>query len=282
MYSNFDGQLLEVEIGIPASIRARLAQFDEEQAAKAAAPPTEPQYCTRAEMEALRYKMQQQMDEAIKAIVPPYSPAAMIEHACRPLRDEIADLKDDLGNVCRALGRYAISECGEVPGSDLLTYLKCQVWYSPWLTKDEQKTKSIWSFRLSVEVRHHRLPEEINIRLFPIAQFYKTAKKPAMRTEPVIQACEYLLDCAREDSWAGFIQGFTRKKGRPYVKEQVAFITGHQNDTSPIATQARVSFMLDGKLHVFSDMRPSNGDSGSSLWWCEWRASDPSTTELSA
>ncbi len=102
----------------------------------------------------------------------------MIEHACRPLADQIEGLRDDNDNLRRALGRYAMSECGELPANDLTTYLKCQVWYSPWLTKDEQKIKSIWSFRVSVEVRHHRLPEEINVRLFPIKQFYKTAKKP--------------------------------------------------------------------------------------------------------
>ena len=76
----------------------------------------------------------------------------MIEHACRPLWDQIDGLREDNDNLRRALGRYAISECGELPANDLTTYLKCQVWYSPWLTKDEQKIKSIWSFRVSVEV----------------------------------------------------------------------------------------------------------------------------------
>ncbi len=69
MYSNLDGQPLEVETqtGMPESIRARIARFNEEQAAKAIAAPIEQQYCTRAEMEALRYEMQMRMDEAIKA-----------------------------------------------------------------------------------------------------------------------------------------------------------------------------------------------------------------------
>jgi hypothetical protein len=283
MYSNLDDQPLGVETqtGMPESIRARLARFSEEHAANAVIAPVEQQYCTRAEMEALRHEMQMRI-EAIKADMPRYRTVDMIDHACRPLRDEIAGLKDDLGNVCRALGRYATSECGEVPESDLLTYLKCQVWHSPWLTKDEQKIKSIWSFRVSVEVRHHRLPEEINVRLFPIRQFYKMAKKPSMRTEPVIEACEYFLDHGGDDAWAGFIQGFTRKKGRPYVKDQVGFIHGHQSDVSPLATQVRVSFLLGGKLHSFSNVRPSNGDAGSSLWWCEWRAGEPSTNEPSA
>jgi hypothetical protein len=197
--------------------------------------------------------------------------------------DEIANLKDDLANVTRALGRYAISECGEVPENHLLTYLKCQVWHSPWLTKDEQKIKSIWSLRLSVEVAHHRLPEEINIRLFPLKQFYKTATKPANRTDSVISACDFLMDHgATGDAWAGFIQGFTRKKGRPYVKDQAAFLVHAGRDITPTATQARLSFMLAGKLHRFSDMRPANGDAGSALWWCEWRASESSRSEPAA
>ena len=68
MYSNSDGQPLAVETqtGMPESIRARIARFNEEQAAKAIAAPIEQQYCTRAEMEALRYEMQMRMNEAIK------------------------------------------------------------------------------------------------------------------------------------------------------------------------------------------------------------------------
>jgi hypothetical protein len=281
MYSNFDDQPTEVETRVPESIRARIARFEEDKAVKAVTPPIEQQF-TLSDVEALLAKhdrlFQTKIDEATLRFA---SSSAMIEHACRPLLDQIEGLRDDNDNLRRALGRYAISEGGELPANDLTTYLKCQVWYSPSLTKDEQKFKSIWSFRVSVEVRHHRLPEEINVRLFPIEQFYKTAKKPALRTEPVIQACEYLLDHGGQDAWAGFIQGFTRKKGRPYVKEQVGFIHGHQTDTSPAATQARVSFMLDGKLHTFSNMRRSNGDERSSLWWCEWRAGEPSTSERS-
>ena len=97
-------------------------------------------------------------------------------------------LEEDNDNFRRALGRYAISECGELPHPDLdITYLKSQIWYSPWLTEAEKRTKSIWSPRFSVDVRHHRLPEEINVRLFPIKQFYKSAKRPAMQTESVME-----------------------------------------------------------------------------------------------
>lgn len=57
--------------------------------------------------------------------------------------------------------------CVAAPDLDI-TYLKSQIWYSPWLTEAEKRTNSIWSLRFSVDVRHHRLPEEINVRLFPI------------------------------------------------------------------------------------------------------------------
>jgi hypothetical protein len=220
------------------------------------------QYVTRAEMDELRREMQ-----AVRA----YFDSTVIDFDIGARDAEIAALKEQNALIIRALGKYAISECGEVPDSALLTYLKCQIWYSPHLTKDEQKNKSIWSFRLSVEVAHHRLPEEINIRLFPISQFYYTAKKPHMRTPLIIQACEFLLD-QKSDAWAGFVQGFTHKKGRPYVKEQAGFIVGHTNDTSstPLVSP-QVSFALAEKQHIFTPVRPANGDAGSSLWWCDWR-----------
>ncbi len=232
MHSNLDGQPPEVgtQTEMPESIRARIARFEKERAATGVTLPTDQQqYCTRGEMEVLRYEMRMQIDEAIKSVGPRYSAVDLIDFRCRPIDDEIAKLKDDLANVTRALGRYAISECGEVPKNHLLTYLKCQVWHSPWLTKDEQKIKSIWSLRLSVEVAHHRLPEEINIRLFPLRQFYKTATKPANGTDSVMTACDFLMDHgATDDAWAGFIQGFARKEGHTSrIKRRSSFTSGH-------------------------------------------------------
>ena len=107
MYCKSDNQPIGVETqtGMPESIRARIARFNGDQAAKTIAPPIEPQYCTRAEMESLRYEMQMRMDEAIKAITPRYSAVDMIEHACRPLLAQIDGLRDDNDNLRRALGR---------------------------------------------------------------------------------------------------------------------------------------------------------------------------------
>jgi hypothetical protein len=221
--------------------------------------------------EAVNRRMKE-IERAIAVPAPAPPAATLIEFAIRPLRDRIEALEECNDNFRRALGRYAISECGELPHPDLgITYLKCQIWYSPWLTQAEQRTKSIWSLRLSVNVRHHRLPEEINVRLFPIKQFYKTAKKPAMQTESVMGACEFLTEHASDNAYAGYVQGFTRKKGRPYVKEQAAFLVHADEDTSPMATQARLTLIIYGRLYRFSDMRPANGDQGSALWWCEWK-----------
>jgi hypothetical protein len=161
---------------MPESIRARIARFNGDQAAKTIAPPIEPQYCTRAEMESLRYEMQMRMDEAIKAITPRYSAVDMIEHACRPLLAQIDGLRDDNDNLRRALGRYAMSECGELPANDLTTYLKCQVWYSPWLTKDEQKIQE-----------HLELPRVCGSGASPIARRDQRALVPA---HPVLQDSE--------------------------------------------------------------------------------------------
>jgi hypothetical protein len=274
---NVTETLQETILALPESSPMRqrwLQRFNEER--------TEPQptllesndqCCAGSEMQVMKQRL-----DALEARMPSYSFPAMLDFALHSRDQEIADLKDQNSLIIRALGKYAIGECGELPDKALLTYLKCQVWHSPHLTKDEQKIKSIWSFRLSIEVAHHRLPEEINVRLFPLKQFYHTARKPNMRTQPIVDACENLLDHGMEDeAWAGFIQGFTRKKGRPYVKEQAGFIFNHMKDTSPMATQAQVMFSLSGKLHEFSPMRPANGDAGSSLWWCEWRQSEAAT-----
>jgi hypothetical protein len=156
--------------------------------------------------EAVNRRMKE-IERAIAVPAPAPPAATLIEFAIRPLRDRIEALEECNDNFRRALGRYAISECGELPHPDLgITYLKCQIWYSPWLTQAEQRTKSIWSLRLSVNVRHHRLPEEINVRLFPIKQFYKTAKKPAMQTESVMGACEFLTEHASDNAYAGYVQ----------------------------------------------------------------------------
>jgi hypothetical protein len=253
------------ELPPDSPIRQRWASRLEREAEQ----PDSQQYCTLHQVEAMLSKQRFDIEQMIQAVP---SAHTLIEFISRPLRDRIDDLEEDNKLLRRALGRYAITECGEVPPTDLLTYLKAQVWHSPWLTKEEQKTKSIWSLRLSVEVANHRLPEEINVRLFPLKQFLKTAKKTSMHDKAVMQACDYLMDKgACDESWAGYIQGFTRKKGRPYVKDQAAFLVHAEQDTSPTATQARLTFILAEQLHCFSQMRPANGEAGSALWWCEWR-----------
>ena len=84
-------------------------------------------------------------------------------------------------------------------------------------------------------------------------------------------ACEFLTENASDKTYAGYVQGFTRRKGRPYVKEQAAFLVHADEDTSPMATQAKLTLILYGRLYDFSEMRPANGDEGSALWWCEWK-----------
>ena len=54
-------------------------------------------------------------------------------------------------------------------------------------------------------------------------------------------------------------------------RERAAFLVHAAEDTSPMATQARLTLILYAKFYRFSDVRPANGDEGSALWWCEWR-----------
>jgi hypothetical protein len=62
---------------------------------------------------------------------------------------------------------YAMLECGQIPQVSDLTKIGCQIWYSPHLTAVQRRIKSVWSLRLTVSIQHHRVMEEINVRLFP-------------------------------------------------------------------------------------------------------------------
>ena len=185
----------------------------------------------------------------------------------------IAALEAENADFRRKLGMYAMLECGQVPHVSDLTKIGCQIWYSPHLTAVQRRIKSVWSLRLTVSILHHRVMEEINVRLFPFQQFYKTASQPKNRTDALMQICDALQEGKRTgETWCGFVQAFTDGGGRPYVKEQVAILQDHEFDTAATATQARVYLMLDSNLRKFTPPRPAAGKSDkSALWYCEWK-----------
>ena len=195
------------------------------------------------------------------------------DHEVDGLKADITALREENVEFRRKLGMYAMLEYGQVPQVSDLTKIGCQIWYSPWLTAEERRTKNIWSLRLSISILHHRVMEEINVRLFPFKQFAKMARKPQYQTD----ACDTLLDYIEKNGfadevWAGFIQSFTDGGGRPYVKEQVAVLRGHELDISPNATQAQVSMLIDGEGLAFGVPRPAAGKSNTSaLWYCDWK-----------
>ena len=58
----------------------------------------------------------------------------------------------------------------------------------------------------------------------------------------------------------------------PNVKEQVAYLQYHEENTAADATQARVSLLIGEDLLQFGVPRPAAGTSGkSALWYCEWK-----------
>jgi hypothetical protein len=183
----------------------------------------------------------------------------------------IAALEAENADFRRKLGMYAMLECGQIPQVSDLTKIGCQIWYSPHLTAVQRRIKSVWSLRLTVSILHHRVMEEINVRLFPFQQFYKTASLPKNRTNALMQICDALQEGKRTgETWCGFVQAFTDGGGRPYVREQVAILQDHEFDTAVTATQTRVYLMLDSDLHRFSPPRPAAGKSNkSALWYCE-------------
>src|SRR4029077_17683408 len=94
------------------------------------------------------------------------------EYQITILNQKIESLQADNDEFRRKLGIYATLECGQAPHASDLSRLACQVWYSPHLTAEQRRNKSIWSLRLTIDVMHHRVSEEINVRLFPFKQFF--------------------------------------------------------------------------------------------------------------
>jgi hypothetical protein len=198
------------------------------------------------------------------------------------LLDQMHELAEDNDEFRRGLGKYAIQECGSLPKLELgVTHIGCNVFFTPNLTAEERRTKSVWSLHLDVDVRNHRLPQAINLGLYPLATkwgdkkrvskcFYDIAKGKN-HTDLVTDLVKRLIDDGQgETAWGGFVKGYTRNGGRPYVKEQVALLQDHQKDVSPGATQARLHMIIDGQLLKFSRMRPAAGGDGSALWYCQW------------
>jgi hypothetical protein len=116
------------------------------------------------------------------------------EHANLSRDRRIAALEAENADFRRKLGMYAMLECGQIPQVSDLTKIGCQIWHSPHLTAVQRRSKSVWSQRLTVSILHHRVMEEINVRLFPFQQFYKTASPPKNRT---MHSCRYVMHFRR-------------------------------------------------------------------------------------
>ncbi len=196
---------------------------------------------------------------------------AKTEAQFKNLQHEIAELRNDNNTFARKLGQYAMAEYGQIPILSDITYLKAQVWYTPGLSATERRSKSVWSLRLTVDMRNHRLLEELNIRLFPLKQFRTTYKKQKNPLPELLDEVDALIKEDYGNVWAGCVQTFTRGAGRPYNPAQVAFLTNHEIDRSPESRHASLMFWLDGEVIKFGSPRPSHGDAGSSLWYLEWR-----------
>ena len=121
--------------------------------------------------------------------------------------------------------------------------------------------------------------EEINVRLYPFKQFAKMARKPQYQTKECDQMLAHIEgEGIAEQVWAGFIQAFTDGGGRPYVKEQIAFLRDAERDTSSDATQAYVCMIIGGEGLRFGRPRPAAGKKQTSaLWYCDWKPEKPST-----
>jgi hypothetical protein len=169
------------------------------------------------------------------------------EHANISRDRRIAALEAENADFRRKLGMYAMLECGQIPQVSDLTKIGCQIWYSPYLTAAQRRSKSVWSLRLTVSIQHHRVMEEINVRLYPFQQFYKTASQPKNRTDALMQICDALQEGKRTvETWCGFVQAFT-DGGRPPLCQgtgghpsgsRVQY--GRHSDTSPCLSNARL------------------------------------------
>jgi hypothetical protein len=206
-----------------------------------------------------------------------------MEGMMAPLKSQIAELTSKIDELeCdnqefrRRLGVHNLTEHGMIPALTDITYMKSQIWYTPNLSQEDRRNKSIWSLRISFDICHRRAMQEINIRLFPFKQFYKLVKQPKYQVPAIMQCCEFLRQQnATDATWAGLVQSFTRGAGRPYEAGQAALLMDHEIEITPNSPHTRLHLIVEGKPITFGHPRPAAGGDRSALWFVEWRPNKP-------
>ena len=126
-----------------------------------------------------------------------------------------------------------------------------------------------WSLHLDVDVRDHRLPQGINLGLYPLATkwgdkkrvskcFYEIAKGKN-HTDLVTDLVKRLIDDGQgETAWA-VCEGLYEEWRTPITSRNRSRCSRITRKTFAGATQARLHMIIDGQLLKFSRMRPAAG-----------------------
>jgi hypothetical protein len=156
---------------------------------------------------------------------------------------------------------------GRLPALSEITQLKVQIFHTPDLSSDERKAKTEWSLRLTVWVNGARAVEEIKgVPLYPGREFVqKVANLDGDVPDKTKDLAQASADHDPDDLLIGMLRAKTRRKGRPYIADQVCLLLDHLSD------RPMVGISIGDEDVEFRNFRPAAGTKrGRAKLWDEW------------
>jgi hypothetical protein len=183
-----------------------------------------------------------------------------------PLREQVASL------MRAAKLRPELPQC-ILPANDKIGKLDAQVFYTPNLSSDAKKRRTVWSLRLTVWIGEVKAKDEINVNLFPRPQWVGMIERlPGSLPEHTKRVTNTFDD---EEAWFGFVRAKTNRKGSPYVRHQFCVVLGLPEvvvpDSRPEPPDALRLMICNGDYWwPFKEWRIAAGEKREkALWWGE-------------
>jgi hypothetical protein len=176
-------------------------------------------------------------------------------------------LQDDVARLlaCVEMRPHLIG--GRLPALSEMAQLRVQIFHTPNLSPAERKAKTEWSLRFTVWINGVRANEEIKgVPLYPGREFaQKVARLPGDVPDATKAYAEQAASRDPGDLLIGMLRAKTRRKGTPYISDQVCLL-GHHLSDRPI-----VRISISGEDVEFQNFRPATGTkAGHAKWWDEW------------